>query len=381
MRIRDKEFFRLFLIVYTLMFVIIFQCFDIINKMQAELKGRLYNGNYSNLAGIETKCDVCMNHLKAEYNQAGELEAMSIDVPDKHRQKEHLETAKMIIKAMYGRNFTVYSYANVRVSGMLQERSELAVFSLKDELPFNITKGRSICSDDLEKKARVAIVSEDMINTMVKKEEYYYIKINNEEYQVVGIYEPVADKADVCFAYLPQTEYQFEEFCRNFIDNIFSISNEIDEFISELEKISDTTFDIKVIDSSIASPNEKIKVLIIIYVLLLFFCIVVYIQVIDMFTKKRYKDYVIYRACGCNCNMIARRLFMEMLPMFICSFIAVFIANSVYNVWLTDSVWYSISYEGVAFMAGTSVVLVYMSIFIIIMKLRRINLAEGIMDL
>ena len=39
MRIRDKEFFRLFLIVYTLMFVIIFQCFDIINKMQAELKG------------------------------------------------------------------------------------------------------------------------------------------------------------------------------------------------------------------------------------------------------------------------------------------------------------------------------------------------------
>ena len=44
MRIRDKEFFRLFLIVYTLMFVIIFQCFDIINKMQAELKGRLYNG-------------------------------------------------------------------------------------------------------------------------------------------------------------------------------------------------------------------------------------------------------------------------------------------------------------------------------------------------
>ena len=54
MRIRDKEFFRLFLIVYTLMFVIIFQCFDIINKMQAELKGRLYNGNYSNLAGIET---------------------------------------------------------------------------------------------------------------------------------------------------------------------------------------------------------------------------------------------------------------------------------------------------------------------------------------
>ena len=38
MRIRDKEFFRLFLIVYTLMFVIIFQCFDIINKMQAELK-------------------------------------------------------------------------------------------------------------------------------------------------------------------------------------------------------------------------------------------------------------------------------------------------------------------------------------------------------
>ena len=54
-----------------------------------------------------------MNHLKAEYNQAGELEAMSIDVPDKHRQKEHLETAKMIIKAMYGRNFTVYSYANV----------------------------------------------------------------------------------------------------------------------------------------------------------------------------------------------------------------------------------------------------------------------------
>ena len=80
------------------MFVIIFQCFDIINKMQAELKGRLYNGNYSNLAGIETKCDVCMNHLKAEYNQAGELEAMSIDVPDKHRQKEHLETAKMIIK-------------------------------------------------------------------------------------------------------------------------------------------------------------------------------------------------------------------------------------------------------------------------------------------
>ena len=57
MRIRDKEFFRLFLIVYTLMFVIIFQCFDIINKMQAELKGRLYNGNYSNLAGIETKCD------------------------------------------------------------------------------------------------------------------------------------------------------------------------------------------------------------------------------------------------------------------------------------------------------------------------------------
>lgn len=170
MRIRDKEFFRLFLIVYTLMFVIIFQCFDIINKMQAELKGRLYNGNYSNLAGIETKCDVCMNHLKAEYNQAGELEAMSIDVPDKHRQKEHLETAKMIIKAMYGRKFTVYSYANVRVSGMLQERSELAVFSLKDELPFNITKGRSICSDDLEKKARVAIVSEDMINTMVKKE-------------------------------------------------------------------------------------------------------------------------------------------------------------------------------------------------------------------
>ena len=400
MRIRDKEFFRLFLVVYTLIFIIIFQCFDIINKMQAELKGRLYNGNYSNLAGIETKCDVCMNHLKAEYNQAGELEAMSIDVPDRHRQKEHLETAKMIIKAMYGRKFTVYSYANVRVSGMLQERSELAVFSLKDELPFNITKGRSICSDDLEKIARVAIVSEDMINTMVKKEEYYYIKINNEEYQVVGIYEPVADKADVCFAYFPQTEYQFEEFCRNFIDNIFSISNmkwgifgvyigsensfdinEIDEFISELEKISDTTFDIKVIDRSIASPNEKIKALIIIYVLLLFFCIVVYIQVIDMFTKKRYKDYVIYRACGCNCNMIARRLFMEMLPMFICSFIAVFIANSVYNVWLTDSVWYSISYEGVAFMAGTSVVLVYMSIFIIIMKLRRINLAEGIMDL
>jgi hypothetical protein len=163
-------------------------------------------------------------------------------------------------------------------------------------------------------------------------------------------------------------------------ENSFDI-NEIDEFISELEKISDTTFDIKVIDRSIASPNEKIKVLIIIYVLLLFFCIVVYIQVIDMFTKKRYKDYVIYRACGCNCNMIARRLFMEMLPMFICSFIAVFIANSVYNVWLTDSVWYSISYEGVAFMAGTSVVLVYMSIFIIIMKLRRINLAEGIMDL
>ena len=67
--------------------------------------------------------------------------------------------------------------------------------------------------------------------------------------------------------------------------------------------------------------------------------------------------------------------------MFICSFIAVFIANSVYNVWLTVSVWDSISYEGVAFMAGTSVVLVYMSIFIIIMKLRRINLAEGIMDL
>ena len=33
MKIRDKEFFRLFLIVYTLMFVIIFQCFDIINKI------------------------------------------------------------------------------------------------------------------------------------------------------------------------------------------------------------------------------------------------------------------------------------------------------------------------------------------------------------
>ena len=76
------------------MFVIIFQCFDIINKMQAELKGRLYNGNYSNLAGIETKCDVCMNHLKAEYNQAGELEAMSIDVPESIDRRNILKLPK-----------------------------------------------------------------------------------------------------------------------------------------------------------------------------------------------------------------------------------------------------------------------------------------------
>lgn len=56
-----------------------------------------------------------------------------------------------------------------------------------------------------------------------------------------------------------------------------------------LKKYPIQHFDIKVIDRSIASPNEKIKVLIIIYVLLLFFCIVVYIQVIDMFTKKDIK--------------------------------------------------------------------------------------------
>ena len=66
MKIRDKSLFWLFLIAYTLLFVIIVNCSDLINKRIAETEKKLHNGNYEKLAWIEAQCDVCMDNLAVE---------------------------------------------------------------------------------------------------------------------------------------------------------------------------------------------------------------------------------------------------------------------------------------------------------------------------
>lgn len=390
MKIRDKSFFWLFLIVYTLLFVIIVNCSDLINKRIAQVERNLYNGHYENLARIEVQCDACMEN--AEYDEAGRIVSIGYLADELMR---HYDMAEDVVEHLYGWDVTIYSYVSTHVSGEIGESSNCAVFSYGDELPVFLTKGRNFTQEDFKEQKRVALVSENMIGNLQQKGENYYICVENEEYQVVGIYEPETNISDIYFAYFPEKEDYYKEFCKSFTDELFpwreyslyigmkknNIYYQASEIVDDLNAIEGITFQSHVVNSSDVSADEKTKLLSLIYGLLLLFCIVIYIQVINLFIQKRKRDYIVYRTCGCDNRMIARKLFAEMLPMFLGSFAAIFILNSLYNVFISNRTWYHISFAGIAFLLASAMILAYMSIFIIMMKIRKINLVEGIMEI
>lgn len=388
-KIRDKECFWLFLIAYTLIFIILINCFDLINKRKAELEKRLYNGHYENLVLIEGACDECK--ITAEEDDMGRISSMEYAAED---IVKHYDKGKRIIESLYNHNVTIYAYVSVHVNGEMSVDYQRAVFSYGDDLPYNIMKGRNFTKEDFDNHRRVALVSENSEKNLKKRNDGYYILIDNEYYHVVGIYESLDNTRDISFAYFPDNEKCYKRFYERFAENnlpmlagiyIGSNSGNIREQASDavgfLNNIEGITFQERIVDLSEVSVDGKIKFLCIIYGLLLFFCIVIYIQVISLFVKKRQRDYIIYRTCGCDNRYIARKIFAEMCPMLICSFVAVFVINSLYNIFIADKAWYGISVEGLAFIFVTTVILAYASIFVILMKIKRINLVEGIMDI
>ena len=388
-KIRDKECFWLFLIAYTLIFTILINCFDLINKRKAELERRLYNGHYENLVLIEGTCDEC--EITVEKNDMGRTSSITYVAED---IKKHHDKGKRIIESLYSHNVTIYAYVLVHVNGNMRAEYQSAVFSFGDELPYNIMKGRNFTQEDFANHRKVALISENIEKNVQKKDDGYYILIDNEYYQVVGIYEPIDNKSDVTFAYFPDNKKYYERFYERFAENNLpmlagiyigsnsgNIREQASDAVGSLNNIEGITFQERIVDLSEVSVNGKIKFLCIIYGLLLFFCIVIYIQVISLFVKKRQRDYIIYRTCGCDNRYIARKIFVEMCPMLICSFVAVFAINSLYNILIADRAWYGMSVEGLAFIFVTTVILAYASIFVILMKIKRINLVEGIMDI
>lgn len=391
MKIRDKSFFWLFLIAYTLLFVIIMNCSNLINKRIAQLEKSLYDGSYENLAWIEVSCDACMEN--AEYNEYGWIS--SIDGCSADEMMRHYDMAEDVVEHLYDREVTIYAYVSAHASGEIGESSKCAVFSYGDDLPVLLTKGRNFTQEDFEEQKRVALVSENMIGNLQQKGKNYYISIENEEYQVVGIYEPADYGSDLYFAYFPEKEEYYKNFCKNLAEDLFpwgqytlyvgmkngDIYQNVSNIADDLNTIDGVTFIAHTRDSSGVSADEKTKLLSLIYGLLLLLCIVIYIQVINLFVQKRKRDYIVYRTCGCDNRMIARKLFAEMLPMFFGSFVAIFILNSLYNVFISNRTWYHISFAGIAFLLASAMILAYMSIFIIMMKIRKINLVEGIMEI
>ncbi len=388
-KIRDKECFWLFLIAYTLIFIILINCFDLINKRKAELEKKLYNGHYENLIVIEGTCDECK--ITAEYDDMGRLSAMEYVAED---ILKHYDKGKRIIESLYNNNVTIYAYVLVHVNGEMTADSQRAVFSYGDEMPYNIMKGRNFTKEDFDNRRRVALVSENSEKILKKRNNEYYILIDNEYYHVVGIYESLDNTGDIFFAYFPDNEKYYERFYERFAENNLPMLNGIyigsnsgnikeqaSDTVDSLNDIGGITFQERIVDLSEVSVDGKIKLLSIIYALLLFFCIVIYVQVISLFVKKRQRDYIIYRTCGCDNRYIARKIFAEMCPMLICSFAAVFAINSLYNIFIADRAWYGMSFEGMAFIFVTTAILAYASIFVILMKIKRINLVEGIMDI
>ncbi len=282
----------------------------------------------------------------------------------------------------------------VHVNGIVGESGQRAVFSYGNELPYNIMKGRNFTKEDFKNHRRVALISEKIENNAIKKDDLYYILIDNEYYQVVGIYEPIDAVSDVTFAYFPEKENYYNSFCKRFAEGNLPLllgikigmnSGDINEATLDvadvLNEIDGISFWVDSVGTSEVSTDTKIRLLSIVYGLLLFFCIVIYVQVISLFVKKRQRDYIVYRTCGCDNRYIARKIFGEMCPMLICSLAAVFVINSLYNILIADRVWYGITLEGLAFIFIATIMLAFISIFVILMKIKRINLVEGIMDI
>ena len=134
---------------------------------------------------------------------------------------KHYDMAEDVVEHLYDREVTTYAYVSAHASGEIGESSKCAVFSYGDELPVLLTKGRNFTQEDFEEQRRVALVSENMIGNLQQKGKNYYISIENEEYQVVGIYEPADYGSDLYFAYFPEKEEYYKKFlqksCRGFI--------------------------------------------------------------------------------------------------------------------------------------------------------------------
>ncbi len=334
-------------------------------------------------------CEEC--EKSAEYDAYGNIRSIESSWDE---VLKHYDMGKPIIEKLYDRNVTVYTSVLVHVNGVIGESSQWAIFSYSDEWPYNIMKGRNFTQEDFDNHRRVALISENIEKNVQKKDDGYYIMIDNEYYQVIGIYEPIDNMADVSFAYFPEKENCYSSFCKRFAEGnlplVFGIyigfnSGDIAETASNvadvLNEIDGISFWVDSVGTSEVSTDTKIRLLSIVYGLLLFFCIVIYVQVISLFVKKRQRDYIVYRTCGCDNRYIARKIFGEMCPMLICSLAAVFVINSLYNILIADRAWYGISLEGLAFIFVTTVILAYASIFVILMKIKRINLVEGIMDI
>ncbi len=398
MKIKNNGYSFLFIIIYTLLFIVIINGFDLVNKWRYQAQHNYLRDTYYNHAIIYNWCDVCRE--SAEYDEDGNIVGGHC-VCDR---AVHTEKAREVIEKLYGRDVSIYKCSWAEVKGSLTEVNITFLFSYDSSYFFNIIKGRNLTKEDFESHSRVALISSDIEEQAIKKDDGYYIHVGGILYKIVGIYEKANSEfiEDIVAAYFPDTEDENTILCKLLGEEIwvgdegikiflgsddenddilFEKANAIAEEINSIENVSSKAVRWTYENEETSTVSEEVKLLGMINGILLLFCLMCYMQTISVFTLKKQKDYTIYRVCGCSNLKISFEILKELIPLIICSIFISVIFNVFYNILITRKGFYSITAESICYMIIAVVTIVVISICCILRKITRINLVEGIMDL
>lgn len=398
MKIKNNGYSFLFIIIYTLIFIVIVNGFNLVNKWQYQIKHGSLRDNYYNCANIYNWCETCLE--TAEYSEDGSIIGGS-RVCDK---AVHEEMAQKILTKLYDKNVSIYISSWVKINGTLKDCYVYFAFSYDNPWFYNIIEGRNLKKKDFETHSKVAIISENIKDMVIKKNDEYYINVGGILYNVVGIYEAanVELMEDVVVAYFPDTEKENSTLCKVLGDGIwlgqrgieiyigsddedeetvYEKAKSISEEINSIKNVSSKAVKWPYIQENGNGVSEEIKLLGILNGVLLVFCLICYMQTISVFTVKKQKDYTIYRVCGCSNLRISVEILKELVPLLICSIVITVIFNVFYNIFISKKVFYSITAESICYVVLVVIMILIISICCILRKITRINLVEGIMDL
>ena len=393
-KIRDKETFFLFIVGFSLSFFIMINGYQLLNAWYAQRAKAVNEEKYGN--------DVTFEMVSFEVGEDGLVASFHSEEERVAYEQKALQTAYDFLTILAQQKETTYIQDLWLPIGEAAEyQSTNIVLAYGEEWYRTLQEGRYPNEQELENGIKAAIIGESAKQYVETIDGYDVIKINGENYQVLGIFENYqASEYDMditLFYTLPQKVekdivlYQIADYigyADPFMVTVGKNSDSVESVAASLEECIENTYgwQVEVLDSVYDSESDINKIYSsikgVIITILFAFSILNCQQITKLWILRKKKDLIILKTYGFNNGHIVLRLIQELIGLILISFLAIIVLNSGY--WLVTKAYSNFAISNVksaGFLFVMFVAVVILSIVPVIKSIKNLVPADGLREL